>query len=201
MFSHLFREWPIPNPPIFCAWAVVNARLKFESVLPIPTPFALLAEFCNLKDYKPSCLRFEWNPLSQFTCTYWLNLEAISVPLKGCWFVQSHFLPILYSHRIGLYRTIAKKVFWEFTVVQKLSDILPLVCPPTWPSHHVSENLEFVCKEVTLSPFFPLILYVILTNKPRCCWIGLLTPQDPSEKGPWLYGVTSSCGLWRTAFW
>ena len=80
LFSHLFREWPIPNPPIFCAWAVVNARLKFESVLPIPTPFALLAEFCNLKDYKPSCLRFESNPLSQFTCTYWLNLEAISVP-------------------------------------------------------------------------------------------------------------------------
>ena len=43
-----------------------------------------------------------------------------------------------------MYRTIAKKVFWEFDsiIMQNLSDILPLFCTPTWPSHHVSENQE-----------------------------------------------------------
>ena len=44
------------------------------------------------------------------------------------------------------YRTIAKKVFWEFysIIVQNLSDILSLFCTPTWPSNHVSENQEFL---------------------------------------------------------
>ena len=43
-----------------------------------------------------------------------------------------------------VYRTIAKNVFWEFDsiIMQNLSDILPLFCTPTWPSHHVSENQE-----------------------------------------------------------
>ena len=43
-----------------------------------------------------------------------------------------------------MYRTIAKKVFWEFDsiIMQNLSDILPSFCTPTWPSHHVSENQE-----------------------------------------------------------
>ena len=41
---------------------------------------------------------------------------------------------------------IAKKVFWEFDSVikQNLSDILPLFCTPTWPSHHVIENQELL---------------------------------------------------------
>ena len=45
-----------------------------------------------------------------------------------------------------VYRTIAKKVFWEFDsiIMQNLSDILPLFCTPTWPSHHVSENQELM---------------------------------------------------------
>ena len=45
-----------------------------------------------------------------------------------------------------VYRTIAKKVFWDFDsiIMQNLSDILPLFCTPTWPSHHVSENQEFM---------------------------------------------------------
>ena len=46
-----------------------------------------------------------------------------------------------------VYRTIAKKVFWEFDaiIMQNLSDILPLFCTwPTWPSHHVSENQESI---------------------------------------------------------
>ena len=44
-----------------------------------------------------------------------------------------------------VYRTIVKKVFWEFDsiIMQNLSDILPLFCTPTWPSHHVSENQEY----------------------------------------------------------
>ena len=43
-----------------------------------------------------------------------------------------------------VYRTIAKKVFWDFdyNIMQNLSDVLPLFCTPTWPSHHVSENQE-----------------------------------------------------------
>ena len=43
-------------------------------------------------------------------------------------------------------RTIMKKVFWEFDsiVMQNWSDILPLFCTLTWPSHHVSENQELV---------------------------------------------------------
>ena len=42
-----------------------------------------------------------------------------------------------------VYRTIAKKIFWEFDsiITQNLSDILPLFCTPTWPSHYVSEIL------------------------------------------------------------
>ena len=44
-----------------------------------------------------------------------------------------------------VYRTIVKKVFWELDLIilQNLSDILPLFCTPTWPSHHLRENQEF----------------------------------------------------------
>ena len=44
-----------------------------------------------------------------------------------------------------VYGTIAKTVFWEVDsiIMQNLSDILPLFCTPTWPSHHVDfENLQ-----------------------------------------------------------
>ena len=43
-----------------------------------------------------------------------------------------------------VHRTIKEKVFWEFDsiIMQNVSDILPLFCTPTWPSHHVSENQE-----------------------------------------------------------
>ena len=43
-----------------------------------------------------------------------------------------------------MYRTIAER-FWDFDSISKqnLSDILPLFCTPTWPSHHVSENQEY----------------------------------------------------------
>ena len=45
---------------------------------------------------------------------------------------------------ILVYRTIAKKVFWEFysIIMQNLSDSLALFCTPAWPSHHVSENKD-----------------------------------------------------------
>ena len=45
-----------------------------------------------------------------------------------------------------MHRTIAKKVFWEFDpiIMQNLSDILPLFCTPTWPSHHMSENQGYM---------------------------------------------------------
>ena len=42
-----------------------------------------------------------------------------------------------------VYSTITKKVFWEFDsiIMQNLSDILPLFCPPTW-TYHVSEKQQ-----------------------------------------------------------
>ena len=45
-----------------------------------------------------------------------------------------------------VYRTIAKKVFWDFAsiIMQNLSDILPLFCTAIWQSHHISENLELL---------------------------------------------------------
>ena len=46
-----------------------------------------------------------------------------------------------------VYRTIAKKVFWEFDsiiIMQNLSNILPLFCTPIWPSHYVSESQEYL---------------------------------------------------------
>ena len=44
-----------------------------------------------------------------------------------------------------VYRTIAKKICWEFDsiITHILSDVLPLFCSPTWPPHHVSENQEY----------------------------------------------------------
>ena len=42
-------------------------------------------------------------------------------------------------------RTIAKKVLREFDhiIMQNLSDILPLFCTPTWPSHHACDDPEY----------------------------------------------------------
>ena len=51
-----------------------------------------------------------------------------------------------------VYRTIAKKVFWEFAylIMQNLSDILSLFCTPIWSSHHEGETfgeiLNFIHK-------------------------------------------------------
>ena len=54
-----------------------------------------------------------------------------------------------------VYRATAKKVFWEFDsiVMQNLSNILPLFCTPTWPSHHASENQEWL-----ISLFAPVVI-------------------------------------------
>ena len=43
-----------------------------------------------------------------------------------------------------VYRTVTKKVFWEFdsNIMQNLNDILPLFCTRTWPSYPVRENQE-----------------------------------------------------------
>ena len=52
-----------------------------------------------------------------------------------------------------VYRTIAQRFFWELdsVIMQNLSDILPLFCTPTWPSHHVSENQELTMPDLTNS--------------------------------------------------
>ena len=56
-----------------------------------------------------------------------------------------------------VYRTIAKKVFWEFDpiIMQNLNDILPSFCTPIWPSHRVSEN-QGVVVDVKNESFFVL---------------------------------------------
>ena len=44
-----------------------------------------------------------------------------------------------------VYRTIVKKGFFlgfDSIIMRNLSDILPLICTPIWPSHYVSENQE-----------------------------------------------------------
>ena len=48
-----------------------------------------------------------------------------------------------------MYRTVAKKVFWEFdsVIMQNLSDILPMFSTPTWPSYHETEKQELNCRE------------------------------------------------------
>ena len=59
-----------------------------------------------------------------------------------------------------MYRTIAKKGFWEFDsiIMQNLSDILPLFCTPTWPSHHVSENQELKFSRLKQKKYISLIV-------------------------------------------
>ena len=61
------------------------------------------------------------------------------------------YFPFLYSRfsrdvtaAMFVYRTVVKKVIWEFDpfIIQNLNYILLLFCSPTWPSHHVRENLS-----------------------------------------------------------
>ena len=63
--------------------------------------------------------------------------------------VYSWFAPDI-TAAVLVYRTIAKKVFWEFDpiIMQNLGDILPLFCTPTWPPHHVSATQELVSDHV-----------------------------------------------------
>ena len=65
-------------------------------------------------------------------------LSMRSLMRKYSWFSRDVTAAML------VYRTMAKKVFWEFDsiIMQNLSDVLPLFCTPIWPSHHVSENQE-----------------------------------------------------------
>ena len=53
-----------------------------------------------------------------------------------------------------VYRTIEKKVSWEFNsiIVLNFSAILPLFCTPTWPSHHVNEKKEFFFSRASRVP-------------------------------------------------
>ena len=51
-----------------------------------------------------------------------------------------------------MYRTIAKKVFWEFDSI--IMQNLPLFCTLTWRSHHVSENQELMSKNVRMGNNF-----------------------------------------------
>ena len=66
-----------------------------------------------------------------------------------------------------VYRTVTKKVFWEFhfIIMQNLSDSLPLFCTPTWPSDHVSENQEYqlVVNKCVLIIIIIIIIIIIMT--------------------------------------
>ena len=72
----------------------------------------------------------------------------VTRPVHG---VNSRFLRDVTTATL-VYRTIAKKVFWEFDsiIMQNLSDILPLFCTPTCPSHHVSENQELTFSAIKI---------------------------------------------------
>ena len=75
-------------------------------------------------------------------------LSMRSLVRKYSWFSRDVTAAML------VYRTIAKKVFWEFDsiIMQNLSNVLPLFCTPIWPSHHVSENQELrASREKTLA--------------------------------------------------
>ena len=50
------------------------------------------------------------------------------------WFSLDVFAAML------VHRTIEKKSFGNLTLMQNTSRNLLLFCPPTWPSHHVTEN-------------------------------------------------------------
>ena len=68
-----------------------------------------------------------------------------------------------------MYRTIAKKVFWEFDsiIMQNLSDILPSFCTQTWPSRHVSENQEL---NLPLSVSHLAVICLAQAVKPSIYW-------------------------------
>ena len=68
-----------------------------------------------------------------------MTLEDVIVPWLNSRFSRDVTAAML------VYRTIAKKVFWNFDsiIMQNLRDISPLFCTPTWPSHHVRENQEY----------------------------------------------------------
>ena len=73
--------------------------------------------------------------------------------------VYSQFLSDVTAAML-VYRTKAKKVFWEFDslIMQNLSDILPLFCTLTWPSHHLNQNQElFMYKN--FPSVFPISLF------------------------------------------
>ena len=73
----------------------------------------------------------------------------VTRPVHG---VNSRFLRNV-TAAMMVYRTIAKKVFWEFDsiiIMQDLSDILPLFCTPTWPSRHMSENQELTFSAIKI---------------------------------------------------
>ena len=63
----------------------------------------------------------------------------IKLSVFNCWFAPDVTAAML------VYRTIAKKVFWEFDsiIMQNLSEILLLFCTPTCQPHHVSATQEF----------------------------------------------------------
>ena len=64
----------------------------------------------------------------------------------GFWFFVLNFMNRWFSADVTaamlVYRTIEKKVFWEFDsiIMQNMSYNLLLFCTPTWPTSHVIEN-------------------------------------------------------------
>ena len=56
----------------------------------------------------------------------------------------AHFFSRDVTAAMLVYRTIARRVFWDFDsiIMQNLSYILPLFYTQAWPFHHVSEDQE-----------------------------------------------------------
>ena len=81
-----------------------------------------------------------------FTCETNKVRRRSSLVLIGALFSNNSRFSCDVTAAMLMYRTIMKKVFWDFHsfIMQNESDILPLFCTPTRPSHHVSENQELL---------------------------------------------------------
>ena len=68
-----------------------------------------------------------------------------------------------------VYRTIEKKVFWQFDsiIMQNMSHNLLLFCAPTWPSRHASENHLWLCTLWTCIFSFLSIVWPSSANHQR----------------------------------
>ena len=82
-------------------------------------------------------------------------LRKINSQSTNCYSLYIVLINILKSEIILGFPVTSRRPCWcteqswkkswnfDFIIMQNVSDILPLFCTPTWPSHHVSENQQW----------------------------------------------------------